>query len=173
MVNNFFPQCIAHRLAHRTFSFIGRKTGPRLSHSEAVCDFKNFFSVPSSRFFITLSRCGSRSFALGFSNSAYACSRPSTSASTCTPAHRSADATGQHKRLLRTFERVARPSPAPQDFIKAGANIEPNVRYFDGPHHHTLNLIDRIRIQRTGLEVTKVFKLLFACGRPRRPTIPS
>ena len=89
------------------------------------------------------------------------------------PAHRSADATRQHKRLLRSFDRVVRLSPAPQDFIKAGANIEPNVRYFDGPHHPTPNLIDRIRIQRTGHEVTKVFKLLFACGRPRRPTIPS
>jgi hypothetical protein len=88
-------------------------------------------------------------------------------------AHRSTDPTCHHKGRLRTFDRVARLSPAPQDFIKAGANIEPNVRHFDGPHHHTLNLIDQIRIQRTGLDVTKVFRLLFALGRPRRPTIPS
>jgi hypothetical protein len=51
----FFPQSIAHRFVNRKFSFIGRRNESQLPHPEAINDFKNFFSMPSSRFLISLS----------------------------------------------------------------------------------------------------------------------
>jgi hypothetical protein len=134
----FFSQSIAHRFVNRKFSFIGRGNESQLPHPEAINDFKNFFSMPSSRFLISLSGYGWRSFASAFNSTAYARNRPSTPASTCVgPSSRRSDSPAQTRsRHIITSKRISPPFAGALGFYKGWSKYRaecPSLRSSTSP----------------------------------------